>query len=123
MSGLIHHTGFEVTDLITSGAFYDAVFRAIGARRMHESQDAIAWGTTAPDFWLTSRSPARRPTATSPSRRAGARPSTRPTRAGLAAGGTDAGPPGPRPAYGAHYYAAYLRDPDGLKVEVVADGR
>jgi catechol 2,3-dioxygenase-like lactoylglutathione lyase family enzyme len=40
--------------------------------------------------------------------------------AGLAAGGTDDGPPGPRPQYGQRYYAAYLRDPDGLRVEVVS---
>jgi hypothetical protein len=42
--------------------------------------------------------------------------------AGLGAGGTDDGPPGPRPQYGQRYYAAYLRDPDGLRVEVVAGG-
>ncbi|MDQ3768510.1 MAG: VOC family protein, partial [Actinomycetota bacterium] len=39
--------------------------------------------------------------------------------AGLAAGGAEDGPPGPRPAYGRRYYAAYLRDPDGLAVEIV----
>ena len=39
--------------------------------------------------------------------------------AGLAAGGGDDGPPGPRPQYGPRYYCAYLRDPDGLRVEVV----
>ena len=38
---------------------------------------------------------------------------------GLANGGSDDGPPGDRPQYGPTYYAAYLRDPDGLKVEVV----
>ncbi|MDP9383656.1 MAG: VOC family protein, partial [Actinomycetota bacterium] len=42
--------------------------------------------------------------------------------AGLAAGGSDAGAPGPRPQYGPRYYAAYLRDPDGVRVEVVASG-
>lgn len=36
--------------------------------------------------------------------------------AGLAAGGTDAGPPGLRPQYHADYYGAYLRDPDGNKI-------
>jgi len=41
-------------------------------------------------------------------------------RAGLANGGRDDGPPGPRPQYGRRYYAAYLRDPDGLRVEVVS---
>jgi glycine/D-amino acid oxidase-like deaminating enzyme len=32
----------------------------------------------------------------------------------------DDGPPGARPQYGPLVYAAYLRDPDGLRVEVVA---
>jgi catechol 2,3-dioxygenase-like lactoylglutathione lyase family enzyme len=40
--------------------------------------------------------------------------------AGIASGGTDDGAPGPRPQYGSRYYAAYLRDPDGLRVEVVS---
>jgi hypothetical protein len=38
--------------------------------------------------------------------------------AGIAAGGTDDGPPGPR-HYHAAYYGAFLRDPDGNKVEAV----
>ena len=42
--------------------------------------------------------------------------------AALEAGGRDDGPPGPRPQYGPRYYAAYLLDPDGLRVEVVAGG-
>ncbi|WEV64900.1 VOC family protein [Bifidobacterium sp. ESL0732] len=40
-------------------------------------------------------------------------------RAGLAAGGRDNGAPGPRPAYDATYYAAFLLDPDGNNVEAV----
>jgi len=40
--------------------------------------------------------------------------------AGLANGGHDDGPPGERPQYGPGCYAAYLRDPDGLRVEVVS---
>jgi catechol 2,3-dioxygenase-like lactoylglutathione lyase family enzyme len=42
--------------------------------------------------------------------------------AGLESGGTDDGAPGPRDRYGAGYYAAYLRDPDGNKVQVVHRG-
>jgi catechol 2,3-dioxygenase-like lactoylglutathione lyase family enzyme len=38
--------------------------------------------------------------------------------AGLAHGGSDAGAPGLRD-YGPHYYAAFLRDPDGNKIEAV----
>ena len=39
--------------------------------------------------------------------------------AALANGGTDAGAPGPRPHYHAHYYGAYVRDPDGNKLQAV----
>ena len=37
-------------------------------------------------------------------------------------GGMDEGPPGPRPRYGANYYAAYVRDPDGNKLQAVCYG-
>jgi catechol 2,3-dioxygenase-like lactoylglutathione lyase family enzyme len=40
-------------------------------------------------------------------------------RAALAAGGTDHGAPGLRPAYHAHYYGAFVLDPDGHNIEVV----
>lgn len=36
--------------------------------------------------------------------------------AGVAAGGTDEGPPGFRASYGAHFYVGYLRDPQGNKI-------
>lgn len=38
---------------------------------------------------------------------------------GLANGGTDEGAPGLRPQYGSSFYAAYLRDPDGNKINAV----
>jgi catechol 2,3-dioxygenase-like lactoylglutathione lyase family enzyme len=37
--------------------------------------------------------------------------------AALAAGGRDAGPPGLRPNYGAHYFGAFAFDLDGNKIE------
>jgi hypothetical protein len=39
--------------------------------------------------------------------------------AGMAAGGSDEGGPGPRPDYGPNWYAAYLCDPTGNKLAVV----
>lgn len=39
--------------------------------------------------------------------------------AGLAHGGSCDGPPGPRSDYHPAYYAAFLRDPDGNRVEAV----
>ncbi|MCR0980820.1 VOC family protein [Roseomonas populi] len=34
-------------------------------------------------------------------------------------GGTEDGPPGLRPSYNANYYGAFVRDPDGNKIEAV----
>lgn len=39
--------------------------------------------------------------------------------AALRMGGSSAGEPGPRPQYGDNYYAAYVRDPDGNKLQAV----
>ena len=42
--------------------------------------------------------------------------------AGLAAGGTDEGGPGPRPEDSRDFYGAYLRDPTGNKICLFARG-
>jgi hypothetical protein len=42
--------------------------------------------------------------------------------AALAAGGTDNGPPGLRPHYGARYFAAFVVDPEGHRLEAVYKG-
>lgn len=42
--------------------------------------------------------------------------------AAMANGGVDNGGPGARPAYGADYYAAFVRDPDGHNIEAVLGG-
>ena len=43
--------------------------------------------------------------------------------AALAAGGKDHGKPGPRPDYGAHYYAAFVKDREDNNIEVVCYAR
>ncbi len=117
---MIDHIGFEVSDLERSGRFYDAVFFALGVRRLHENAHVIGWGVTEPVFWLTAR------TAPAPAyghvalRATGKAAVEAAHAAGVHAGGSDDGGPGPRPQYGPRYYAAYLRDPDGLRVEIVA---
>jgi predicted lactoylglutathione lyase len=43
--------------------------------------------------------------------------------AAVAAGGKDNGKPGPRPNYGPHYYAAFVKDREGNNIEVVCYAR
>jgi catechol 2,3-dioxygenase-like lactoylglutathione lyase family enzyme len=118
---VIDHVGLEVTDLRRSGRFYDSVLFAIGARRMFESPHAIAYGINGPDLWIVVRGREPAPGYGHLALRASGKAAVDAAhRAGLANGGEDDGPPGLRPNYGRGYYAAYMRDPDGLRVEVVA---
>jgi catechol 2,3-dioxygenase-like lactoylglutathione lyase family enzyme len=118
---MIDHIGFEVSDLRRSARFYDAVFFALGGRRMIDSEHAVAYGINDPQVWIVVRGRAPGPgyghVALHANGKAGVDAAHR---AGLANGGSDDGPPGPRPQYGRRYYAAYLKDPDGLRVEVVS---
>ena len=117
---MIDHVGLEVSDLGRAGRFYDAVFFALGGRRMQQSDHAIAYGITSRTFWVQARR-RRAPGYGHVAQRANGKAAVDAAHAaGLAHGGSDAGPPGPRPHYGRRYYAAYLHDPDGLRVEIVS---
>jgi catechol 2,3-dioxygenase-like lactoylglutathione lyase family enzyme len=120
---MIDHVGFEVSDLHRSGRFYDAVFYALGARRMFESPHAVAYGINHPQVWIVVRHRPPAPGYGHLALQASGRAAVDAAHAaGLAFGGSDDGSPGTRPQYGRRYYAAYLRDPDGLRVEVVSRG-
>ena len=120
---MLHHLSFAVADLQRSAAFYDAVLGALGYRRVFEAETAIGYGVEdgKDKFCLKSYGDVVAPAAgfhlafAAPSRAAvhafhGA---------ALAAGGTDNGAAGPRPRYGPHYYAAFVIDPDGYRIEAV----
>ena len=118
---MIDHIGFEVSDLERTARFYDALFFALGARRLVESEHLVAYGINAPLFFFVNRPQPRAPgyghLALAASGKAAVDAAYG---AGLVNGGADDGPPGQRPQYGRRYYAAYLLDPDRLRVEIVS---
>lgn len=117
-------------DIARARPFYDAVLAPLGHARVAGYDDATssAWGTDdpGPHLWVTAPfdgAPARAANGgmvafLAPDRAAVAAFHA----AGLAAGGRDAGAPGLRPQYGAGFFAAYLRDPDGNKIAAIAYG-
>jgi catechol 2,3-dioxygenase-like lactoylglutathione lyase family enzyme len=121
---VIDHIGFEVSDLARSSRFYDAVLYALGARRILQSEHVVAYGVNGPQLWIVNR-PGPPPTP-GPSyghlalKASGKAAVDAAYAGGLANAGSDDGAPGMRPQYGARYYAAYMRDPDGLRVEIVS---
>jgi catechol 2,3-dioxygenase-like lactoylglutathione lyase family enzyme len=119
---VIDHVGFEVSDLERSADFYDAVCYALGARRLHAGEHAVAYGVNEPRLWIVRRGRLPGPGYGHVALEAVGRAAVDAAHgAGLAHGGRSDGGPGPRPQYGPRYYAAYLRDPDGLRVELVAN--
>jgi catechol 2,3-dioxygenase-like lactoylglutathione lyase family enzyme len=118
---VIDHIGFEVTDLARAARFYDAVLYALGARRMVQSEHAVAYGVNRPQVWIVVRGRKPAPGYGHLALEASGKAAVDAAHAaGLANGGSDDGAPGMRPQYGERYYAAYLRDPDGLRLEVVS---
>lgn len=115
---MIHHVSVEVSNLDQTGRFYDAVVGALGWRRHVEEPDRIGWGIVRPIFYASTRHGAE----TSGGHICFASPGISGVKgaweAGLEAGGSDDGPPGQRPEYGATYYSAYLIDPDGNRIEI-----
>lgn len=120
---VVSHVSVGVTDLIRAGVFYDAVFDALGIGRVMEHPTGLAYGRAFPEFWASVPQDHKTASAgngvhvcfAAPDRDAVDRFHAQ----GLSAGGHDAGAPGFRPDYAPGYYAAFLRDPDGNKIEAM----
>jgi catechol 2,3-dioxygenase-like lactoylglutathione lyase family enzyme len=118
---VIDHVSHEVGDLERSARFYDAVFYALGARRMSTGDATVAWGTDTPVFRIARAVNGGPPEGGHVALRAAGKAAVVAAwEAGVGAGGADAGAPAARPADGMRGYAARLRDPDGLRVELVS---
>ncbi|MEW7849780.1 VOC family protein [Massilia aurea] len=123
---MIHHLSLGVRDLNASAHFYDGALGALGFRRVFEDDEAIGYGLNDDEDILCLK---QRDTASAPGpgfHIAFAAPNRAAVdafhAAGLRAGGTDHGGPGLREDYGPHYYAAFLVDPDGHRIEAVVKG-
>jgi catechol 2,3-dioxygenase-like lactoylglutathione lyase family enzyme len=104
--------------------FYDAAMGALGYERVMAFPGAIAYGETAmPELWVGlphDHQPAVAGNGIHVALLAKNRQAVHAFHeAALAAGGTDDGPPGPRPEYTPQYYGAFVRDPDGNKIEAM----
>lgn len=118
---MINHISIGVSDVGKAKAFYDAALKPLGYTCLSESADSLGYGRDAAVLWLLK---SEQPTRTDP------RPglhvcfdaATRKGvdqfhKAALAAGGRDNGAPGIRADYGPNYYAAFVVDPDGYRLE------
>jgi catechol 2,3-dioxygenase-like lactoylglutathione lyase family enzyme len=125
---MFSYVSLGTRDLSRALPFYDAALAPLGHFRIDGyDPDAIsaAWGTDdpGPHLWVTTPfdgQPALPGNGVMVSFLAETRAAVDAFHAAaLAAGGTDEGAPGLRPQYGPSFYAGYVRDPDGNKLNAV----
>jgi catechol 2,3-dioxygenase-like lactoylglutathione lyase family enzyme len=120
---MIDHVSIAVRDLERATRFYEALLGAIGYGRLEVRPATVGFGKRYPDFWLNKRTEAWPVPADSGAHVCLRAPSIAAVdafhAAALAAGGTSDGAPGLRPHFGKGYYAAFIRDPDGNRIEAV----
>jgi catechol 2,3-dioxygenase-like lactoylglutathione lyase family enzyme len=120
---MIDHVSVAVSDLERAARFYETTLAALGLSRLVTRPATIGFGKSYPEFWINLRS------AMSPiGPGSGGHICLRAKSSGevdafhaaaLKAGGRSDGAPGPRPHDRVRYYAAFVIDPDGNRIEAV----
>ena len=119
---MIDHISIGVSDLARGRRFYAQVLGTLGHTQLRDWPGAaVGFGKKYPEFWINLRSDLKAmDTGVHVALRA---PSAAAVdafyQAALAAGAKSDGPPGPRPGYSPSYYAAFVYDHDGNKIEAV----
>ncbi len=118
---MISHVSIGVKDVAAAGRFYDAALAPLGYKRLYDSAEALGYGAKSPELWVMR---AQRPVAADAA--SGLHlcfdAATRAAVDGFYAaavkgGGHDNGKPGVRKDYGENYYAAFVTDPEGYRLE------
>lgn len=120
---MIDHVSVAVSDLGKATAFYDAVLSVLGMTRLETRSATCGYGKKYAEFWINLR-PGLAPVSSDSGCHIGLRARSAEIvdafhAAALAQGGTSDGVPGLRPQHGEGYYAAFVRDPDGNRIEAV----
>lgn len=118
---MFDHVSIGVRDTVAAKRFYDAALMPLGYACLSDSPGSLGYGKGSVALWISA---AERPVAAD--EKSGlhfclAAPSRESVQAfheaALAQGGRDNGGPGIRADYGPDYYAAFVIDPDGYRLE------
>lgn len=119
---MIDHVSIGVRDLAASAQFYQTVLATLGYARLVDKPGTVGFGKRYPEFWLNERPSLA--CAVGNGAHVCLRAATSAAvdafhAAALAAGASSDGAPNLRPEYNAAYYAAFIRDADGHRIEAV----
>ncbi len=121
---MFSHITVGSNDLERAAVFYDAVMAVLGHKCFISGEGYMGYGQPSENqFWVLSPFDKAAAIPGNGNDTAFLAPDRATVRAfhaaALANGGSDEGAPGPRPHYHANYYGAYVRDPDGNKLQAV----
>jgi catechol 2,3-dioxygenase-like lactoylglutathione lyase family enzyme len=118
---MLDHVSIGVSDIARSGRFYDAALRPLGYTRLSDGKTSLGYGDKSVALWLGAAGKPVEPDVESGLHfcfTAQDRAAVDAFHAAaLKAGGEDNGKPGLRADYGPKYYAAFVIDPDGYRLE------
>ncbi|MGA2055847.1 MAG: VOC family protein [Bradyrhizobium sp.] len=120
---MIDHISVGVSDLERSARFYKTALAPLGLARVVTRPATVGFGKAYPEFWINLR-PGMAPVVADSGSHVCLRSKSAAEvdafhEAALKAGGSSDGAPGPRPHDRVKYYAAFIRDPDGNRIEAV----
>jgi catechol 2,3-dioxygenase-like lactoylglutathione lyase family enzyme len=120
---MIDHISVGVSDLERSARFYEVALAPLGLSRLVTRPATVGFGKSYPEFWINLRagmSPVPPESGSHICLRAKSAAEVDAFHAAaLNTGGSDDGAPGLRPHDRVRYYAAFIRDPDGNRIEAV----
>jgi catechol 2,3-dioxygenase-like lactoylglutathione lyase family enzyme len=120
---MIDHVSVAVRDLERAARFYQAILSPLGLSRLVTRPATIGFGKAYPEFWINLRGNMARVEPGSGAHICLRAKSTEEVdafhAAALSAGGGSDGAPGLRPHDRVRYYAAFVIDPDGNRIEAV----
>lgn len=118
---MFDHISIGVADVARAKRFYDGVLAPLGYSCLSESAEGLGYGASNAQFWAQKSARPVPPDDASGLHICFVAPDRRSVDAfhgaGLQAGGRDNGKPGLRPEYSPDYYAAFIVDPDGYRIE------
>lgn len=118
---MLDHISIGVANLAASKAFYDAALHGLGSQCLYEDSGSLGYGADKVTFWVLATTEPVQTTESSGLHFCFAAASRQAVdafhAAALRSGGQDNGPPGVRSAYDPSYYAAFVVDPDGYRLE------
>ena len=118
---MFDHISIGVRDVARSKRFYDAALKPLGCSCLSESEGGLGYGNKSVALWVNAAEHPVPPDPKSGLHFCFAAPTRKSVdafhAASLSAGGRDNGAPGLRADYGPNYYAAFVIDPDGYRME------